>query len=111
MRCVVGASNRSRDRNNMERLQGIAVSPGVAIGEVLVMDNQGFRIPRRFLSRDAVEDELDRLNQAIAAATAEIERKRDRVAEQVGKDAAAIFSAHIGMLNDRGLRAKLEEMI
>lgn len=95
----------------MERLQGIAVSPGVAIGEVLVMDNEGFRIPRRFLSRDAVEDELDRLNQAIAAATAEIERKRDRVAEQVGKDAAAIFSAHIGMLNDRGLRAKLEEMI
>ena len=35
----------------MERLQGIAVSPGVAIGEVLVMDNEGFRIPRRFLPR------------------------------------------------------------
>jgi phosphotransferase system enzyme I (PtsI) len=98
-------------RINMERLQGIAVSPGVAIGEVLVMDNEGFRIPRRFLSRDAVDDELDRLNQAIAAATAEIERKRDRVAEQLGKDTGAIFTAHIQMLNDRGLRAKLEEMI
>ena len=60
----------------MERLQGIAVSPGVAIGEVLVMDNEGFRIPRRFLPRDAVEDELERLNRAIAAATAEIERNR-----------------------------------
>jgi len=95
----------------MERLQGIAVSPGVAIGEVLVMDNEGFRIPRRFLPRDAVEDELDRLNQAIAAATAEIERHRVRVSEQLGKDSAAIFSAHIQMLNDRGLRAKLEEMI
>jgi phosphoenolpyruvate-protein phosphotransferase (PTS system enzyme I) len=95
----------------MERLQGIAVSPGVAIGEVLVMDNEGFRIPRRFLPRDAVEDELDRLNQAIADASAEIERHRDRVSEQLGKDSAAIFSAHIGMLNDRGLRGKLEEMI
>ena len=62
----------------MERLQGIAVSPGVAIGEVLVMDNEGFRIPRRFLPRDAVEDELERLNRAIAAATAEIERNRDQ---------------------------------
>ena len=68
----------------MERLQGIAVSPGVAIGEALVMDNEGFRIPRRFLPRDAVEDELERLDQAIAAATAEIERNRDRVAEQLG---------------------------
>jgi phosphotransferase system enzyme I (PtsI) len=95
----------------MERLQGIAVSPGVAIGEVLVMDNEGFRIPRRFLPRDAVEDELERLNSAMAAATAEIERHRDRVAEQLGKDSAAIFSAHIQMLNDRGLRRKLEEMI
>jgi phosphotransferase system enzyme I (PtsI) len=95
----------------MERLQGIAVSPGVAIGEVLVMDNEGFRIPRRFLPRDAVEDELERLNRAIAAATEEIERKRAKVSEQLGKEYAAIFSAHIQMLNDRGLRTKLEEMI
>lgn len=95
----------------MERLQGIAVSPGVAIGEVLVLDNEGFRIPRRFLTRDAVDDELERLNRAIDAATAEIERNRVRVAAQLGSDYAAIFSAHIQMLNDRGLRSKLEEMI
>jgi phosphotransferase system enzyme I (PtsI) len=95
----------------MERLQGIAVSPGVAIGEVLVMDNEGFRIPRRFLPRDAVEDELERLNRAIEAATAEIERKRAKVSEQLGKEYAAIFSAHSQMLNDKGLRSKLEEMI
>jgi phosphotransferase system enzyme I (PtsI) len=95
----------------MERLQGIAVSPGVAIGEVLVMDTEGFRIPRRFLPRDAVEDELERLNRAIAAATAEIEHHREKVEKQLGKEYAAIFSAHVQMLNDRGLRAKLEEMI
>jgi phosphotransferase system enzyme I (PtsI) len=95
----------------MERLQGIAVSPGVAIGEVLVMDNEGFRIPRRFLPRDAVEDEMERLDKAIRAATAEIERNRDRVRDQLGDDYAAIFAAHIQMLNDRRLRGELEEMI
>jgi phosphotransferase system enzyme I (PtsI) len=95
----------------MERLQGIAVSPGVAIGEVLVMDTEGFRIPRRFLPRDAVEDELERLNRAIGDASAEIERHRDKVDKQLGKEYAAIFSAHIAMLNDRGLKSKLEEMI
>ena len=57
----------------MQKLQGIAVSPGVAIGEALVMDNEGFRIPRRFVARDAVEDELERLEAAMAAAGAEID--------------------------------------
>jgi phosphoenolpyruvate-protein phosphotransferase (PTS system enzyme I) len=95
----------------MERLQGIAVSPGVAIGEAIVMDNEGFRISRRFLPRDAVEDEMERLDHAIQSAAAEIERNRDRVAEQLGDQYAAIFSAHLQMLNDRRLRSELEEMI
>ncbi len=95
----------------MERLQGIAVSPGLSIGEVLVMDVEGFRIPRRFLPRDAVVDELERLDRAIAAATAEIERNRDRVKDQLGEEYSAIFAAHIQMLNDRRLRSELEEMI
>jgi phosphoenolpyruvate-protein phosphotransferase (PTS system enzyme I) len=91
----------------MERFQGIAVSPGVAIGEAVVMDNEGFRIPRRFLPRDAVEDELERLDQAIHAATGEVERNRDRVYEQLGDQYGAIFSAHVQMLNDRRLRSEL----
>jgi len=95
----------------MERLQGIAVSPGVAIGEALVYDNEGFRIPRRFLTRDAVEEELDRLDRAIEASAAEVEKNRQQVAEQLGDDYAAIFSAHLQMLRDRRLREEIEEMI
>ena len=95
----------------MERLQGIAVSPGVAIGEALVLDNEGFRIPRRFLPRDAVEEELARLDRAMVASAAEVERNRDRVAEKLGNEYAAIFSAHLQMLHDRRLRQEIEEMI
>ena len=95
----------------MERLQGIAVSPGVAIGEALVVDNEGFRIPRRFLPRDAVEEELARLEKAMQAAATEVERNRQMVAEQLGDDYAAIFSAHLQMLRDKRLRAEIEEMI
>ena len=54
----------------MQRLQGIAVSPGVAIGEALVMGNEGFRIPRRFVARDAVDDELRASTRPFAAAAA-----------------------------------------
>jgi phosphotransferase system enzyme I (PtsI) len=95
----------------MERLQGIAVSPGVAIGEALVVDNEGFRIPRRFLPRDAVEEELQRLKRALEAAAAEVDRNRSRVADQLGDEYAAIFSAHLQMLHDRRLREEIEDMI
>jgi phosphotransferase system enzyme I (PtsI) len=95
----------------MERLQGIAVSPGVAIGEALILDNEGFRIPRRFVQRDAVQDELARLGAAIEAAAAEVDRNRARVEKELGNEYSAIFSAHLQMLNDRRLRQELEDMI
>ncbi len=95
----------------MQRLQGIAVSPGVAIGEVLVMDNEGFRIPQRFVVRNAVENELERLSRATAAAAAEIQANRDAVANELGAQYAAIFDAHLQMLTDPKLRSELESLI
>ncbi len=95
----------------MQKLQGIAVSPGVAMGEAMVMDNEGFRIPRRFVARDAVEHELERLDLAIRAAGDEIDRNRQAVARELGDQYAAVFSAHLQMLRDPTLRAELEVMI
>lgn len=95
----------------MLRLQGIAVSPGVAIGEAFVMDNEGFRIPRRFLTRDAVESELERLARAIHAAAGQIERNRDAITQELGKEYGAIFDAHLQMLRDARLRHELEQLI
>lgn len=95
----------------MQKLQGIAVSPGVAIGEALVMDNEGFRIPRRFVARDAVVDEMERLDKAIAAAAGEIAHHRETVSAELGEKYGAIFEAHLQMLQDSRLRSELEEMI
>jgi phosphoenolpyruvate-protein phosphotransferase (PTS system enzyme I) len=95
----------------MLKLQGIAVSPGVAIGEALVMDNEGFRIPRRFVTRDTVVDELERLDKAIAASASEIAKHRDAVAMELGEQYGAIFEAHLQMLQSVRLRSEFEEMI
>ena len=95
----------------MQILQGIAVSPGVAIGEALVVDNEGFRIPRRFVARDAVDHELERLDSAIQSAGAEIEHNRNTVAQELGEEYGAIFSAHLQMLRDVKLRNELDSLI
>jgi len=98
-------------KSRMQTLQGIAVSPGFAVGEALLIDNEGFRIPRRFVARDAVDAELARLDAAIAAAGEEIRLNRDTVSAALGKDYGGIFSAHLQMLHDPLLRSELEEMI
>ena len=95
----------------MQRLQGIAVSPGVAVGEALIMGNEGFRIPRRFVARDAVEHELERLDEAIRAAGIEIDRNRQVVSRELGDQYGAVFSAHLQMLRDPALRTELDAMI
>jgi len=95
----------------MQTLDGIAVSPGVAIGEALVIDNEGFRIPRHFVARDAVDEELERLDGAIGAVAGEIEHNRESVSQQLGDQVGAIFSAHLQMLLDPRLRDTVERLI
>ncbi len=75
------------------------------------MDSEGFRIPRRFVSRDAVENELERLDQGIEAAGAEIQGNRQSVAKELGEQYAAIFDAHLQMLTDPKLRSEIDSMI
>jgi len=75
------------------------------------MDNEGFRIPRRFVTRDAVDDELERMEKAFETAAVEISRNRDAVSEQLGTQYGAIFEAHLQMLSDPRLRGELEQMV
>ena len=95
----------------MLKLQGIAVSSGVTIGEALVLDSEGFRIPRRFVARSAVDTELQRLSNAIAETTAEIKKNRDAVRGELGEQYAAIFDAHLAMLHDQRLQEELTNAV
>ena len=95
----------------MLKLQGIAVSPGVTIGEALVLDSEGFRIPRRFVERSAVDTELARLQHAVADTAREIERNRDAIRAELGEQYAAIFDAHLAMLHDTKLQDELSSAV
>ena len=95
----------------MQTYRGIAASPGVAIGEAMIVDHEGFRIPRRFVVVDAVEDELNRLRAAIEQVADEIGRNRDAVTSQLGQQYGSIFAAHLQMLRDRQLNQQLEVLI
>ena len=49
----------------METKKGIAVSPGIAIGEAVVLGQEDLRIHRRYVPRGKVRDEIERLDTAV----------------------------------------------
>jgi phosphotransferase system enzyme I (PtsI) len=95
----------------MEIKRGIAVSPGVAIGPALVLDSEWFRIPRRSVDAERVDDEIARLRQALAEAARETRENQDAVSAKLGPQYGAIFGAHALLLTDPGLAREVEQHI
>jgi len=90
---------------------GIAVSPGVAIGQAIVLDTEGFRIARRLVAPDQVELELRRLELAIRKAAQEAEEHAKLIAKRLGKDYGGIFVAHARLIQDPKLRRDIEQLV
>ena len=90
---------------------GIGVSPGVAIGEALVVGSEDFRIPQRFISRKQIQQELERFRQALQHVLEEIAENERLANEEIGVLYGAIFSAHLQMAQDPKLIAEIETLI
>jgi phosphotransferase system enzyme I (PtsI) len=86
----------------MERLKGIGVSPGVAVGPALVaiQRTQVIRFP---IAIDRVARELSALERARQRSREQLEQIRHRIAELKGTDLASIFDAQLLMLDDPAL--------
>ncbi len=92
-------------------LRGIAASPGLAVGDAMILASEGYRIPRRLAPRAACDDEIQRLERAVSCAADEMIANRDAVARELGGHYGAIFSAHEQMLRDPQLHAEVVRLI
>ena len=95
----------------MDELQGIPVSPGVAIGPALVLESDGYRVPRRIVAANQVDSEYARLRAAIEAVSERLHTQSEETTERVGDDAGHIFQAQIQMLHDPHVHAELSNRI
>lgn len=95
----------------MKVFSGIAVSPGVVTGPAMVLGSENFRIPRKFVSRDAVEAELHRFHVALDLVCSDIKGNEELVSSQLGAQYGAIFSAHLQMAQDPRLIREVESLI
>ncbi|MDR1058535.1 MAG: phosphoenolpyruvate--protein phosphotransferase, partial [Treponema sp.] len=85
----------------MKKLNGIPVSSGIVFGKAFLYLEGAFpEITRYSIGKDQTAVEIKRLNEATGAAMEEIRRLRERADQEMSRDQAAIFEAHLMMLED-----------
>jgi phosphoenolpyruvate-protein phosphotransferase (PTS system enzyme I) len=95
----------------MEIKKGIGVSPGVVISTAVVLDAEDLLIPRRAVPPEQAPQELQRLHDAIANASTDLAKLRDRIAAEVGKEIGGIFDFHLAVLRDKSVLNQIQAEI
>ncbi len=95
----------------MLELQGIAVSPGVAIGKALVFDREGYSLAQCLVSPEESSREWDRLMVAISRAHENLESSKEKTTATWGQRLGDIFAAQQQLLHDPRMRSEMEHLI
>src|SRR5512137_1866682 len=84
-------------------LQGLAASPGIAVGRCWTVDRRRVRTPRRKVAQEEVDAELGRLEAAIELSVQQLDGVRAKVEASEGAEHLAIIDVHRAMLRDPSL--------
>ena len=85
------------------RFEGIGVSPGVAFGTVHVVREETDEVVRYQIAPSQVTDEIGRFEAGLIQTRMQILEMQQRIAESIGAKYAAIFDAHLLVVEDRTL--------
>ena len=92
-------------------LQGLGVSPGVAIGRAVCLSIHHLEVYRIPIPAADVEAEVARFRDATLQTRIELEATRKRAHEQLGDGLAGIFEAQSMLLEDASFVNRVEERI
>lgn len=92
-------------------LQGIGVSPGLAVAPALVIEWRFPEVPDRSVTAAEVEAEIQRLHDALDTVVDSLSALRDRVKARAGEEESRIFDAQIMMVQDVDFLASVEHLI
>ncbi|MBL9190063.1 MAG: phosphoenolpyruvate--protein phosphotransferase [Opitutaceae bacterium] len=87
-------------------IAGIAASPGIAYGQIFVYLQSSVEVPSYIVEPDQRAGEVERFERAIVATRQQISRIKHEVEKNIGPEEAAIFDAHLMVLDDPALIAE-----
>jgi len=90
-------------KSDMRLFSGIAASPGIAVGQLRVVDRRNLTIPAYVIEHDNIGAEIERLRTAIDQTRSELEAIRVRLAEDTGSDHLFFIETHLLIMSDERL--------
>src|SRR5216110_377804 len=85
------------------RFEGAGVSPGMACGKIHVVRDDLDDVSRYRIAPSQIPDEIGRFETALIQTRMQILEMQQRIAESIGAKDAAIFDAHLLVVEDRTL--------
>jgi phosphotransferase system enzyme I (PtsI) len=85
------------------RFEGAGVSPGMACGQIHVVRDDLDDVVRYRIAPSQIPDEIGRFETALIQTRMQILEMQQRIAESIGAKDAAIFDAHLLVVEDRTL--------
>ncbi|MFW6270195.1 MAG: phosphoenolpyruvate--protein phosphotransferase [Bacillota bacterium] len=92
-------------------MQGIAASPGIAIGNIHLKQHNKLKITKKTIDEIEVEEEIKRLHQALTQVKEELSVIKEHISQKLGKEKAEIFEAHLMLLRDPELVPEIEKKV
>ncbi|MDE0584891.1 PEP-utilizing enzyme, partial [Planococcus sp. A6] len=93
----------------MNRISGIAASNGIAIAKAFRLENPELTVDKKNVAD--TQAEIQRFGQAVNESIAELEVIKKRTAEEISDKEAAIFGAHLLVLEDPELIGPITDKI
>lgn len=81
-------------------LQGVAASPGIAIGKVFLLEDDEFCLIQREIAKDDAKKEVARFREALAKTRAEMLATQEKIFKTLGKEYARLADAYLLILED-----------
>src|SRR3989440_4664737 len=85
------------------RFEGIGVSPGIAFGGIHVVRDDLDEVVRYHIAASRIADEIGRFEAGLIQTRMQILEMQERIAKSIGAKDAAIFDAHLLVVEDRTL--------
>ncbi|MBT8401721.1 MAG: phosphoenolpyruvate--protein phosphotransferase [Rhodothermia bacterium] len=92
-------------------LEGIGVSPGIAIGPAYIYTRRSHDIEDDRIDESLVDSELQRLDEAVARSERDLKKIASVAKEKLGEPSADIFHAQLDMLRDEEVLSAISKCV
>jgi phosphotransferase system enzyme I (PtsI) len=93
------------------KFTGIAASPGIGLGPIFRFEREELMVRDSAVPHDRIEAEVAWFHRALELSRQDLEQIRNGIAAELGSEEAAIYEAHLLMVDDPELRRAVEDGI